>query len=267
MGRDATKAAGNPWYQARKKAAEYDDRLCSRESAAEQLGMSVSSLADAELGNTKFMPVDKAVLMADRYNAPWLLNHYCLNECPIGCRHSLSDEVVGIDRVTVKLLKSLKTEKLGDVKDTLLDIAADGKITEDEKPALQEVLAYLDDLAKTVSELKTIGEMALNEDGDAHGSKYWEPQIRDEEDGKPVYGLTDFADDGSVAVFVKPSLEVADAVEVLAHELAHVAVGVEHDHDEVWQEAFDKIFEEYNRIGSQMFPDGEDSAMDDPDEK
>ena len=192
MGRDATKAAGNPWYQARKKAAEYDDRLCSRESAAEQLGMSVSSLADAELGNTKFMPVDKAVLMADRYNAPWLLNHYCLNECPIGCRHSLSDEVVGIDRVTVKLLKSLKTEKLGDVKDTLLDIAADGKITEDEKPALQEVLAYLDDLAKTVSELKTIGEMALNEDGDAHGSKYqasvWDVDPRDVCRGRPVGG-------------------------------------------------------------------------------
>lgn len=76
-------------------------------------------------------------------------------------------------------------------------------------------------------------------------------------DGKPVCGLVDFADDGSVAVFVKPSLEVSDAVEILAHELAHVAVGVEHDHDEVWQEAFDKIFEEYNRIGDQMFPAGE----------
>lgn len=94
---------------------------------------------------------------------------------------------------------------------------------------------------------------------------YWKPQIRGKEDGKPVYGLTYFADDGSVAVFVKPCLEVADAVEVLAHELAHVAVGVEHDHDEVWQEAFDKIFEEYNRIGSQMFPDGEKCAMYDPD--
>lgn len=46
-----------------------------------------------------------------------------------------------------------------------------------------------------------------------------------------------------------------------------VAVGVEHDHDEVWQEAFDKIFEEYNRIGSQMFPNGEQCVMDDPDEK
>lgn len=206
MGRDATKAAGNPWYQARKKAAEYDDRLCSRESAAEQLGMSVSSLADAELGNTKFMPVDKAVLMADRYNAPWLLNHYCLNECPIGCRHSLSDEVVGIDRVTVKLLKSLKTEQLGEVKDTLLDIAADGKITEDEKPALQEVLTYLDDLAKTVSELKTIGEMALNEDGDAHGSKYrsWE------ENGEPRARRT-FQMDMTVEVPELPELTFDEA--------------------------------------------------------
>lgn len=82
MGRDATKAAGNPWYQARKKAAEYDDRLCSRESAAEQLGMSVSSLADAELGNTKFMPVDKAVLMADRYNAPVAAEPLLLERVP-----------------------------------------------------------------------------------------------------------------------------------------------------------------------------------------
>ena len=103
MGRDATKAAGNPWYRARKKAAEYDDRLSSREGAAERLGMSVSSVADAELGLAKCMPVDKAVLMADLYNAPWLLNHYCLNECPIGCRQSISDEVLGIERVTVKL--------------------------------------------------------------------------------------------------------------------------------------------------------------------
>ena len=63
MGREATKAAGNVWYEARKKAAEYDGRLASREGAAEQLGMSASALADAELGLSKFMPVDKAVLM------------------------------------------------------------------------------------------------------------------------------------------------------------------------------------------------------------
>lgn len=163
MGREARKAAGNPWYEARKKAAEYDDRLCSREGAAERLGMSVSAVADAELGLTKCMPVDKAILMADLYNAPQLLNYYCLHECPIGCRHSISDEVVDIDRVTVKLLKGLRVDKLEEIKDSLLDIAEDGKITDDEKPELKEVLDYLDSLAKTVSELKTIGEIALGE--------------------------------------------------------------------------------------------------------
>ena len=163
MGREARKAAGNPWYEARKKAAEYDDRLCSREGAAERLGMSVSAVADAELGLTKCMPVDKAVLMADLYNAPQLLNYYCLHECPIGCRHSISDEVVDIDRVTVKLLKGLRVDKLEEIKDSLLDIAEDGKITDDEKPELKEVLDYLDSLAKTVSELTTIGEIALGE--------------------------------------------------------------------------------------------------------
>ena len=50
MGREATKAAGNPWYEARINASKYDDRLKSREGAAELLGMSVSSVTDAELG-------------------------------------------------------------------------------------------------------------------------------------------------------------------------------------------------------------------------
>ena len=162
MAREATNAVGNPWYEARKKAAEFDDRLSSREGAAESLGMSVSSLADAELGLSKCMPVDKAVLMADRYNAPHLLNYYCIHECPIGCRQSLSDQVLNIDRVTVKLLKNLRVDELNEIKDSLIDIAADGKITEEEKPEMQEILEYLDELSRTISELKTIGNMALN---------------------------------------------------------------------------------------------------------
>ena len=100
--------------------------------------------------------------MADRYNAPYLLNYYCLHECPIGCRQSLSDELLGIDRVTVKLLKSLKVSELADIKDSLIDIAEDGKITQDEVPKLKEILNYLDELAKTISELKNVGLTALH---------------------------------------------------------------------------------------------------------
>ena len=82
---------------------------------------------------------------------------------------------------------------------------------------------------------------------------FWEPQIREDESGNEVFGLTDFGDDGSVEVFVRPDLNVSDAGEVLAHELAHVAVGSEHDHDETWENAFDAIFQEYNKIGNALF--------------
>lgn len=37
MGAAATKAVGNVYYEARKKAAMYNDRLSSREGAAEYL--------------------------------------------------------------------------------------------------------------------------------------------------------------------------------------------------------------------------------------
>lgn len=165
MGREATKASGNPWYEARKKAALYDDRLKSREGAAEQLGMSVSSVAEAELGMTKCMPADKAVLMADLYNAPHLLNYYCLNECPIGRQRSLSDEDLDIDRVTLKLLKRLRVEDLDDIKNRLVDIAEDGVISESERPEMEEILEFLDGLAKTISEIQTAGKKAMKRHG------------------------------------------------------------------------------------------------------
>ena len=72
MGRGPTKSNENAYFVARKKAAMYNERLYSREGAAELLGISVSTLADYELGNTKVVPVDKVVLMADLYNAPEL---------------------------------------------------------------------------------------------------------------------------------------------------------------------------------------------------
>lgn len=162
MGREATKAVGNPWYEARMEAAKWDERLLSREGAAERLGMSVSAVADAELGLTKCMPPDKAVLMSDLYKSPQLLNYYCLHECPIGQgKPSVSDEVLSIERVTVKLLKGMKLERLVDIKDRLLEIASDGKITDDEIDDLREITDYLEGISKVISELKILSEIAV----------------------------------------------------------------------------------------------------------
>lgn len=162
MGRGATKAAGNPWYNARLEAAKWNDKLYSRAGAAEMFDCSVDTIDRIENGLNKCMPVDMAVLMADKYNSPNLLNHYCLNECPIGCRHSISEEIVDIDRVTVKLLKRLKIDDLEGVKEKLLDIAEDGVIDSKELPDLTGVVDFLDDLAKTISELKTISQKVMN---------------------------------------------------------------------------------------------------------
>ncbi len=68
MGKGSINENNNVYFKARKKAAAYNERLYSREGASELLGISVSTLADYELGNTKVVPVDKVVLMAEMCN-------------------------------------------------------------------------------------------------------------------------------------------------------------------------------------------------------
>ena len=107
MGRDAAKACENQCFRCRKEAAKYNDKLGSREGAAELLGVSVSSLADYELGNTKVIPVDKVVLMADIYNAPELMAWYCSSECLIGKSLEMpSPEIASVERTTCLLYTS-----------------------------------------------------------------------------------------------------------------------------------------------------------------
>lgn len=118
MGRDAAKACENQCFRCRKEAAKHNDKLGSREGAAELLGISVSSLADYELGNTKVIPVDKVVLMADIYNAPELMAWYCSSECLIGKSLEMpSPEIASVERTTMKLLKQLRQGDIEQVKE------------------------------------------------------------------------------------------------------------------------------------------------------
>ncbi len=105
MGNGGMKENNNIYFRARKSAAVYNERLYSRERAAELLGISISTLADYELGNTKVVPVDKVVLMADLYNCPELKNGYCKYECPIGKSMPLATEVTGIEGVALRLIR------------------------------------------------------------------------------------------------------------------------------------------------------------------
>lgn len=165
MGNGSINENSNVYFKARKRAAIYNERLYSREGAAELLGISVSTLADYELGNTKVIPVDKVVLMADLYKAPELKNQYCKTECPIGRQMPIATEIKGLEGITLRLLREFDADRIGKMKQQLMDIAADGIIDEDEKPYLQNILGKLDDITKTISEMRLVGEKLLNQGG------------------------------------------------------------------------------------------------------
>lgn len=162
MGSNPTKAADNMYCKCRLAAAKCNDKLNSREGAAELLGLSSSTLADYELGNTKVVPVDKVNLMADLYNAPELRHWYCRNVCPLG-EDMPQIELGELDRLTIKTLAVLK--KATSVKDDLLDITLDGVITLEEKPKLEEIIQTLREVTSVAQSLIVWAEKNNNEEG------------------------------------------------------------------------------------------------------
>lgn len=148
----------NIYFQYRKRAATHNDKLNSREGAAECLGISESSLAHYELGITKNIPVDVVVMMAELYNAPELKNHYCKAECPIGCCIPVATEEASISQATVHLLESLDPDNLREQKKQVLKISQDGKVSPQEAQRLSEVLESLDKISEALSELRILAE-------------------------------------------------------------------------------------------------------------
>ena len=150
MGTRPSKAAGNVYCQCRLEAAKYNDKLSSREGAAELLGLSPSTLASYELGLTKVVPVENVVLMADLYNTPELRNWYCTNICPLGGDIPVV-RIETLDRIIIQVVSALRSTS--QIKDTLLDITDDGMISEAEKPRLADVIEKLKDIMRISQEL------------------------------------------------------------------------------------------------------------------
>lgn len=158
MGKGSINENTNVYFKARKRAAEYNERLYSREGAAELLGISVSTLADYELGNTKVVPVDKVVLMSDLYNAPELITGYCMRECPVHGFLPLATEEKSIQGIALRLLKGFNEDELKAMKEDLIEITEDGIISCEEIPKLKAILNKLESMAEVISEMKIAGE-------------------------------------------------------------------------------------------------------------
>ena len=116
MSKYATKAAGNMFCQARYEAAKFNERLSSREGAAEELGVDRTRLARIELGSVTPYP-EEVLLMADIYRAPELKGNYCREMCPLGKGMPKIESHQDIDRIALRALCSFR--KINEAKEVL----------------------------------------------------------------------------------------------------------------------------------------------------
>lgn len=78
-------------------------------------------------------------------------------------------------------------------------------------------------------------------------------------DSEESFGFTEFLETGgsTPVVVIDPQCSIVDSVEILAHELAHVAVGIGCiDHGEEWEKAFAAIHERYTILVNKDVPEG-----------
>lgn len=157
MARQATKAVGNRYYEARIRAAKYNEKLLTRAGAAEYLpGVTEDSLKKYELDITK-PPNIVVALMSDAYNEPELRQWYCVNECPLGkdCREIPE---MPAERALIRLQNSIyEMEKITKIISLLME---DGKLDESEQQMIPELRKSLLEFRRRADENLAVLERA-----------------------------------------------------------------------------------------------------------
>ena len=146
MGRRSTKENKTIWQITREELG------LTREKAGELIpGFSPDRIEKIENGRTQIQPED-ALLLAEYYKAPALVNYYCCNECPIGESHAVRAESKELTQIAVETLNAVN--QMSRIKDRLLEIAEDGKVCNDELEDFMKIKSVLDKLSQSVSNLQ-----------------------------------------------------------------------------------------------------------------
>ena len=157
MPKQATKACGNRYYEARMRAAKYNEKLLTRTGAIDFLpGVTEDSLKKYELDITR-PPNIVVALMADAYNEPELRQWYCVNECPLGkdCREIPE---MPAERALIRLQNSVyEMEQLTRQLSLLMD---DGTVPEDDQPLIPQLRDRLLEFRRRADENLAVLERA-----------------------------------------------------------------------------------------------------------
>lgn len=131
----------------------------SREKAAEVLEW-ISAERIEKIENEKSLPhPDEVLAMSDAYCNPRLCNHYCANQCPIGQEYVPEIKVKDLSQIVLEMLASLNSVQKR--RDRLIEITADGQISNDEIEDFVHIQNELEKISITVETLQLWSERML----------------------------------------------------------------------------------------------------------
>lgn len=159
MGKQSTRENKTIYQQFR------EEQGLTREKASENMiGVSASRIEKIEYELQEPTPYD-IIQMADCYKRPDLCNYYCSHKCNIGDRYVSEVEVSELPNIILETIASL--DEINPLTSRLIQIARDGKITDDEIKDFAFISKKLDEVSLAIDALnlwvdKTASENNLN---------------------------------------------------------------------------------------------------------
>lgn len=159
MGKQSTRENKNIYQLCR------EEQGLTREKASEQMtGVSASRIEKIEYELQEPTPYD-VVQMADCYKKPELCNYYCSHKCSIGDRYVPEVEVSELPNIILETIASLN--EINPLTGRLIQIARDGRITDDEIQDFAFISNKLDEISLAIDSLnlwvdKTASENNIN---------------------------------------------------------------------------------------------------------
>ena len=159
MGKQSTRENKTIYQQYR------EEQGLTREKASQEMtGVSASRIEKIEYELQEPTPYD-IIQMADCYKNPDLCNYYCSNKCMIGDRYVPEIEVSELSTIILETIASLN--EINPLTSRLIQIARDGKITDDEIKDFAYISQKLDEVSLAIDSLnlwvdKTASEKNIN---------------------------------------------------------------------------------------------------------
>ena len=113
-----------------------------------------------KIENERSLPhPDEVLTMADKYKQPGLCNYYCANQCPIGQEHVPEVKIKDLSQIVLEMLASLNS--MNRRKERLIEITADGVISDDELEDFIHIREELERISIAVETLQLWSERML----------------------------------------------------------------------------------------------------------